>query len=211
MRRLGALMTLVLLIGTLENPGNSNGNDNGQEVCPNEDDGWVKFDDLDGFEFTYTPIIPDGFEIDTIKSCYKAGNIVEYGNSLTVVRDDDPELSHASFKVTFKKLPDVTVPTTPTTIPEEPTTTLPPEEPTTTIPEEPTTSVPPTIPPSIPPTIPPTPDTGNAPVPRDVVEPTPQLEELPFTGVLDWLPQAAFALLASGLLILRLTKRASAG
>ena len=45
-----------------------------QEVCPNTGNGWIEFDNLSGFVFTYTA--PDGYLV--AESCYKTATEVVY-------------------------------------------------------------------------------------------------------------------------------------
>ena len=93
---------------------------NGAEVCP-DGDGWVKVDNLSGFDYTYTP--PAGYHVSD--NCYKHSTYVHYGSGPTVSADlhwnDNAgkfirhELSHAAFKIEPNEQPTNTP--TPTEVP----------------------------------------------------------------------------------------------
>lgn len=108
----------------------------GQEVCPNTGNGWIKFDNLSGFVFTYTA--PDGYLV--AESCYKAATEVVYETyeppqKLIVITTLEHELSHVSVRV----VPEEATPTsTPTNTPTQtPTETATPATPTSTITDTP--------------------------------------------------------------------------
>jgi hypothetical protein len=200
MKRLVALIVLFVMMLPGIALADHRDNHNPQETCP-DSDGWVKVDGLDGFSYTFEPAIPDGQEIDTVESCYKAGQIVEYGNSLTVTRESDPELSHASFRVTFRDIPTpptssttTTVPEATTTTTESSTTTSEPEDTTTTIVEEEETTT----------TVVAEEDTPSE---SETVSETEDDLVLPFTGVESWMLPLAYALSIAGLVSLGLARR----
>jgi hypothetical protein len=79
----------------------------GQEVCPNSGNGWIKIDNLNGYSFTYTA--DEGYFV--AESCYKASTNVVYKTyeppqQTVVITTVDHELSHVSVRVV--ETPEVT-------------------------------------------------------------------------------------------------------
>ena len=78
----------------------------GQEVCPNTGNGWIKFDNLSGFVFTYTA--PDGYLV--AESCYKAATEVVYETyeppqKSIVITTFRHEISHVSVRIVPEPTP----------------------------------------------------------------------------------------------------------
>ena len=87
----------------------------GQEVCPNTGNGWIKFDNLSGFVFTYTA--PDGYLV--AESCYKAATEVVYETyeppqKSIVITTFRHEISHVSVRIVPEPTPTPTQTATPT-------------------------------------------------------------------------------------------------
>jgi len=100
---------------------------NGQEVCPNNGNGWIKFDDLDGYSFTYTA--DEGYLV--AESCYKASTDVVYQTyeppiKTVVITTQDHEISHVSVRIVEEVTPPPEVTPTPD-VSETPEVTPPPE------------------------------------------------------------------------------------
>jgi len=100
---------------------------NGQEVYPNNGNGWIKFDDLDGYSFTYTA--DEGYLV--AESCYKASTDVVYQTyeppiKTVVITTQDHEISHVSVRIVEEVTPPPEVTPTPD-VSETPEVTPPPE------------------------------------------------------------------------------------
>ena len=116
----------------------------GQEVCPNTGNGWIKFDNLSGFVFTYTA--PDGYLV--AESCYKAATEVVYETyeppqKSIVITTFRHEISHVSVRIVPEPTPTPTQTATPTstftnTPTQTPTETATPATPTSTFTNTPT-------------------------------------------------------------------------
>ena len=90
----------------------------GQEVCPNTGNGWIKFDNLSGFVFTYTA--PDGYLV--AESCYKAATEVVYETydppqKSIVITTFRHEISHVSVRIVPEPTPTPTQTPTQTATP----------------------------------------------------------------------------------------------
>ena len=90
----------------------------GQEVCPNTGNGWIKFDNLSGFVFTYTA--PNGYLV--AESCYKAATEVVYETydppqKLIVITTFRHEISHVSVRIVPEPTPTPTQTPTQTATP----------------------------------------------------------------------------------------------
>jgi len=90
----------------------------GQEVCPNTGNGWIKFDNLSGFVFTYTA--PDGYLV--AESCYKAATEVVYETydppqKSIVITTFRHEISHVSVRIVPEPIPTPTQTPTQTATP----------------------------------------------------------------------------------------------
>ena len=117
----------------------------GQEVCPNTGNGWIKFDNLSGFVFTYTA--PDGYLV--AESCYKAATEVVYETydppqKSIVITTFRHEISHVSVRIVPEPTPTPTqtptqtaTPTSTNTPTQTPTETATPATPTSTITDTP--------------------------------------------------------------------------
>lgn len=113
----------------------------GQEVCPNTGDGWIKFDNLNGYSFTYTA--DEGYLV--AESCYKASTDVVYQTyeppqQTVVITTLEHELSHVSVRV----VPEEVTPTSTPVVTETPEPT-PTSTPTVTETPEPTPTSTPTV------------------------------------------------------------------
>ena len=89
-----------------------------QEVCPNTGNGWIKFDNLCGFVFTYTA--PDGYLV--AESCYKAATEVVYETyeppqKSIVITTFRHEISHVSVRIVPEPTPTPTQTPTQTATP----------------------------------------------------------------------------------------------
>ena len=117
----------------------------GQEVCPNTGNGWIKFDNLSGFVFTYTA--PNGYLV--AESCYKAATEVVYETydppqKSIVITTFRHEISHVSVRIVPEPTPTPTqtptqtaTPTSTNTPTQTPTETATPATPTSTITDTP--------------------------------------------------------------------------
>ena len=90
----------------------------GQEVCPNTGNGWIKFDNLSGFVFTYTA--PNGYLV--AESCYKAATEVVYETydppqKSIVITTFRHEISHVSVRIVPEPTPTPTQTPTQTATP----------------------------------------------------------------------------------------------
>ena len=90
----------------------------GQEVCPNTGNGWIKFDNLSGFVFTYTA--PNGYLV--AESCYKAATEVVYETydppqKSIVITTFRHEISHVSVRIVPEPIPTPTQTPTQTATP----------------------------------------------------------------------------------------------
>lgn len=202
----GVLVGLVPLVASAD----------AQETCP-EGDGWVKVEGLSGLSYTFDYDVPEGKEIVSVENCMKVGSHDPvFGEGFTVENTtlfNSPggatctaagvphtgcalqSISHASFKVTLRDIPDEG--STTTLVDETTTTTLIEEESTTTLIEETTTTAEVDSESSS--------TTVATTVTTDPVDPvdTDDPEVLPFTGIEPSLAGLALALLASGLFLLR--------
>jgi len=116
----------------------------GQEVCPNTGDGWIKFDNLNGYSFTYTA--DEGYLV--AESCYKASTDVVYQTyeppqKSIVITTFRHEISHVSVRIVPEPTPTPTQTATPTstftnTPTQTPTETATPATPTSTFTNTPT-------------------------------------------------------------------------
>lgn len=154
----------------------------GQEVCPNTGNGWIKFDNLSGFVFTYTA--PDGYLV--AESCYKAATEVVYETyeppqKSIVITTFRHEISHVSVRIVPEPTPTPTqtptqtaTPTSTNTPTQTPTETATPATPTSTITDTPEPT--PTATQEITDTPEPTP-TGTQEI-TDTPEPTPTATQI---------------------------------
>jgi len=90
----------------------------GQEVWPNTGNGWIKFDNLSGFVFTYTA--PNGYLV--AESCYKAATEVVYETydppqKSIVITTFRHEISHVSVRIVPEPTPTPTQTPTQTATP----------------------------------------------------------------------------------------------
>lgn len=139
----------------------------GQEVCPNTGNGWIKFDNLSGFVFTYTA--PDGYLV--AESCYKAATEVVYETyeppqKSIVITTFRHEISHVSVRIVPEPTP------TPTQTPTQTATPTSTNTPTQTPTETATPTSTPTNTPTQTPTETATPATPTSTI-TDTPEPTP--------------------------------------
>ena len=139
----------------------------GQEVCPNTGNGWIKFDNLSGFVFTYTA--PDGYLV--AESCYKAATEVVYETyeppqKSIVITTFRHEISHVSVRIVPEPIP------TPTQTPTQTATPTSTNTPTQTPTETATPTSTPTNTPTQTPTETATPATPTSTI-TDTPEPTP--------------------------------------
>ena len=115
----------------------------GQEVCPNTGNGWIKFDNLSGFVFTYTA--PDGYLV--AESCYKAATEVVYETyeppqKSIVITTFRHEISHVSVRIVPEPTPTPTQTPTQTATPTSTFTNTPTQTPTeTATPATPTSTI----------------------------------------------------------------------
>ena len=103
----------------------------GQEVCPNTGNGWIKFDNLSGFVFTYTA--PNGYLV--AESCYKAATEVVYETydppqKSIVITTFRHEISHVSVRIVPEPTPTPTQTPTQTATPTSTSTNTPTQTPT---------------------------------------------------------------------------------
>jgi len=139
----------------------------GQEVCPNTGNGWIKFDNLSGFVFTYTA--PNGYLV--AESCYKAATEVVYETydppqKSIVITTFRHEISHVSVRIVPEPTP------TPTQTPTQTATPTSTNTPTQTPTETATPTSTPTNTPTQTPTETATPATPTSTI-TDTPEPTP--------------------------------------
>lgn len=116
-------LLLVVLLFAVFNPSNSV-IAQGQEVCPNTGNGWIKIDNLNGYTFTYTA--EEGFLV--AESCYKASTNVVYETyeppqETVVITTLDHELSHVSVRVVQEQVTPTSTPVVTETPEPTPTTT----------------------------------------------------------------------------------------